>query len=123
LLSNAVVLSSAHLAINIARNARYWARHGSLFAGMEETRGRKALALLLGHHSTGRGFAFLMEKKAGGRRFDFGLKNAEDAPFESRKDVWVMPGMPFLAYMLAGLVTMVLAGDLAFGLLLSSLFA
>lgn len=122
LLSNAVILTSIHLAVNVVRNARYWARHGSLFAGMEETKGRKALALLLGHHSTGQGFAFLMErKKAGGRRFDFALKNAEDAPFEPRKDVWVMPGMPFLAYMLAGLVTMVLAGDLAFGLL--SLFA
>ena len=121
LLSNAVVLSSAHLAINVARNARYWARHGDLFAGMDETRGRKALALLLGHRSSGQGFAFLMEKKAGARRFDFALKNTEETQFESRKDVWVMPGMPFLAYMLAGLVAMVLAGDLAFGLL--TLFA
>ncbi|MGI0019171.1 MAG: prepilin peptidase [Nitrososphaera sp.] len=122
LLSNAVVLSSAHLAFNVARNTCYWARHGDLFAGMEETKGRKAMAMLLGHRSSGRGFAFLMESKEGGsRRFDFALKNTEDAPFESKKDVWVMPGMPFLAYMLAGLAAMVFAGDLAFGLL--SLFS
>ncbi|MGI0006311.1 MAG: prepilin peptidase [Nitrososphaera sp.] len=118
LLSNAVVLSSAHIAFNVARNARYWAVHGGLFAGMEETKGRKAMALLLGHRSSGKGFAFLMEGRDGtSRRFDFALKNAEAAPFESRKDVWVMPAMPFLAYQLAGLVVMVFAGDLAFGLL------
>lgn len=118
LLSNAVILSSAQIAFNVIRNARYWARNGNLFAGMEETKGRKAIALLLGHRSSGRGFAFLMESGNGGsRRFDFALKNAEDAPFESRRGVWVMPGMPFLAYMLAGLAATVFAGDLAFGLL------
>ncbi|UVS70149.1 A24 family peptidase C-terminal domain-containing protein [Nitrososphaera viennensis] len=116
LLSNAAVLSFAHLVINIVKNARYRARHPSaLFAGMEgETAARKALAVMLGHHSNGSGFAFLMEKNCGGvRKFDFSLKPAEDTPFESRVGVWVMPGIPFLVYMLAGLVAMVFIGDLA----------
>lgn len=125
LLSNAVLVSLIHPLFNLARNLAFWARHReALFAGMEgETAGRKALALVLGHRSSGKGgFGFLMEATggAGTRRFDFALKNAEETPFESRKGVWVMPGMPFLLYMLAGLVVLVLAGDIAF-LALSSL--
>jgi preflagellin peptidase FlaK len=116
ILSNAVVLSPAHLAVNVIKNARN--RHGQppLFAGFEgETRARKALALLLGHRSTGQEFAFLMETTRGGLRgFDFSLKHAEYTPFESRREVWVMPGIPFLAYLLAGLVAMLFVGDLAF---------
>lgn len=116
LLSNAVLLSLARLLANVAKNAWYGVKHQTaLFAGMEsETAARKALAVLLGHRSDGAGFAFLMESRHGGmRRFDFSLKNAEETPFESRKGVWVMPGMPFLVYMLAGFVAMILGGDLA----------
>lgn len=116
LLSNAAVLSLAHLVINVVKNAQYGARHPfTLFIGMEnETAARKALAVMLGHRSNGSGFAFLMEKNyAGTRKFDFSLKPAEDTPFESRADVWVMPGIPFLVYMLAGLAAMVFIGDLA----------
>ncbi len=120
LLSNAVVLSVARLLANLATNARYRFRHpAALFAGMEkETTARKALAVLLGHRSSGSGFGFLMETgRQGDRRFDFSLKHAEDEPFESRKGVWVMPGIPFLVYMLAGLAAMIFVGDLAFILL------
>ncbi|MEO9364381.1 MAG: prepilin peptidase [Nitrososphaera sp.] len=120
LLSNAAVLSLAHPVINVVRNARYGVRHPSaLFAGMEkETAARKALAVMLGHRSNGSGFAFLMEKNCAGiRKFDFSLKPAEDTPFESRPGVWVMPGIPFLVYMLAGLAAMVFIGDLALAFL------
>lgn len=117
LLSNAVLLSLAHLLANAARNASYALKHpAGLFAGLEqETAARKFLAAVLGHRSDGSGFGFLMETgQPGARRFDFSLKHAEDTPFESRKGVWVISGIPFLVYMLAGLVAMVLAGDLAF---------
>ncbi|MEM2141028.1 A24 family peptidase C-terminal domain-containing protein [Nitrososphaera sp.] len=123
LLSNAVILSLARLAVNVVKNVRYRALHpAALFAGMEgETAARKALAVMLGHRSDGSGFGFLMEtRENGARRFDFSLKHAEDTPFESRKGVWVMPGIPFLVYMLAGLVAMIFAGDLAI-LFLSSI--
>ncbi|AIF84420.1 leader peptidase family protein [Candidatus Nitrososphaera evergladensis SR1] len=122
LLSNAAILSFTHLVVNMVKNAQYGARHrSSLFAGMEgETTTRKALAVLLGHRSNGSGFAFLMEKNCGGvRKFDFSLKPAEDTPFESQVGVWVMPGIPFLVYMLAGLAAMVFIGDLAIALLSS----
>jgi len=123
LLSNSVILSFSHMLSNLARNLVFWARHGhALFEGMEgETAGRKALALVLGHRSSRKGgFGFLMESTAegGAKRFDFALKHAEETPFESRKDVWVMPGMPFIIYMLAGLVVLVFAGDIAFSALL-----
>lgn len=115
LLSNSALLSITHVAVNVGKNARYWAGHRQgLFQGLEEETGaRKALAVLLGHRSDGRGFAFLMEKTDGGKRmFDFSLKPAEDTPFETQKDVWVMPGMPFLLYLLAGLVVTVFFGDI-----------
>lgn len=115
LLSNAALLSTAHVVINLVRNARYWSTHRALFEGLEgETGARKALAVLLGHRSDGRGFAFIMEKTDSGKRvFDFSLKPAEDTPFETKKDVWVMPGMPFLVYLLAGLLVSIFLGDIA----------
>lgn len=34
------------------------------------------------------------------------------ADYESRKDVWVTPGIPFRVFLLAGLVVSILFGDL-----------
>lgn len=124
-LSNAILLSLVRVFANVARNAQYSFRHpAGLFAGLEqESAGRKALAVMLGHRSDGSGFGFLMETREGKgstRRFDFTLKNAEETPFESRKGVWVMPGIPFLLYMLAGLAAMIFVGDLAYMLISST---
>jgi hypothetical protein len=119
LLSNAALLSLAHVVINLIRNAMYWAQHNhALFEGLEdETGSRKALAVILGHRFEGKGLAFLMEKMESGKRvFDFSLKPMEDTPFETKRDVWVMPPMRFLVYMFAGLVVTIFFGDIALAL-------
>jgi prepilin signal peptidase PulO-like enzyme (type II secretory pathway) len=46
------------------------------------------------------------------KRFDFAPLRAETASYETARDVWVTPGMPFLIYMLAGFVVAVLAGGI-----------
>lgn len=114
-LSNAIILSLFGVVVNIAKNFAYARNSGSLFAGLEhESPVRKTVALLIGHRMKDQSrYAFPIETTVDGkRRFDFALKSAENAEYESRSDVWVMSGMPLLVYMLAGFIVMLLAGDL-----------
>jgi preflagellin peptidase FlaK len=116
-LSNAVILSLSMIGFNLVSNAVYARRNpGRLFEGLEhEPAGKKIIAVAVGHRvGKDPGFAFPIEQTVGGRRqFSFAPKNAETAEYESRKNVWVTRGTPFLAFMLAGLIAMVLVGDIA----------
>jgi preflagellin peptidase FlaK len=109
-LTNAVIFSMVQLVINLARNASH---RGSLFDGLEhEPTSKKIIALLIGHRTANPRYAFSIEKVVDGRRtFDFGLKPAETADYETKKDVWVTSATPFLLFMTAGFVMMVLLGD------------
>lgn len=114
-LSNAIILSLFGVVVNIAKNFTYARNSGGLFAGLEhESPMRKTVALLIGYRMKEQPrYAFPIETTVDGkRRFDFALKSAENAEYEARSDVWVMSGMPLLAYMLAGFIMMLLAGDL-----------
>lgn len=109
--TNALLLSAFQVAANIARNLPSLRR--GLFAGFEQESGsKKAVAFLIGYRAHNPRFAFPIESGGSQRRFDFGFKNAETADYESRKDVWVTPGIPFLVFLLAGLVVSILFGDL-----------
>jgi prepilin signal peptidase PulO-like enzyme (type II secretory pathway) len=120
-LTNAVVFSIVQIAFNLARNA---ARRKTLFDGLQhEPASRKLLAVLIGHRASNPKYAFPIEKTVGGKRtFDFGLMPAETAEYESRKDVWVTSATPFLIFMTAGLVMMLVGGDIL-ALILGSLLA
>ena len=124
-LTNAVIISVSQIAFNVVRNAAYNSKHpGRLFDGLEhEPAARKALAVMIGHRSENPQYAFPIEHTvAGGKRaFDFALKPAETAEYETRKDVWVTSGLPFLVFFAAGFVLMLTGGDLlamVFGLFL-----
>ncbi|HEX6068082.1 MAG TPA: A24 family peptidase C-terminal domain-containing protein [Nitrososphaera sp.] len=109
--TNALLLSAFQVAANVARNLLSLRR--GLFAGFEqESRSKKVVAFLIGYRARNPRFAFPIEIGGSQRRFDFGFKNAETADYESRKDVWVTPGIPFLVFLLAGLVVSILFGDL-----------
>jgi hypothetical protein len=110
-LSNAAVFSVAQVFGNLFRNL---AHKGPLFEGLEhEPNSKKIFAMIIGHRSGNPKYAFSIERKVnGGREFDFGLKPAETTEYETRKDVWVCTAAPFLVYMAAGFVTMVLIGDI-----------
>jgi len=113
-LSNAIILSLFGIVVNIAKNIAYARNSGILFSGLEhESAIRKTIALLIGRRMKQSLYAFPIEVTVNGkRRFDFALKSAENSEYETRSDVWVMPGMPLLAYMLAGFIVMLVAGDL-----------
>lgn len=109
--TNALLISAFQVAANVARNLSSLRR--GLFVGFEqESASKKAVAFLIGYRAHHPRFAFPIESGGSQRKFDFGFKNAETASYESRKDVWVTPGIPFLVFLLAGLVVSILFGDL-----------
>ena len=121
-LTNAAILSVSQVGFNLIRNLVYHRKHPhKLFEGFQhETAARKMLAVLVGHRSEKTPqYAFAIEKTTEGRKqFDFALEAAETAEYESRQDVWITPGIPFIVYLFAGFVAMILVGDLmaiAFG--------
>ncbi|HEX2014707.1 MAG TPA: prepilin peptidase [Nitrososphaera sp.] len=109
-LTNAVVFSTAQILYNLFRNL---AHKGRLFEGLQhEPASKKILALMIGHRSENPKYAFSIERVVNGtRQFDFALKPAETAEYETRRDVWVTSATPFLVFMAAGFVMMVIGGD------------
>jgi preflagellin peptidase FlaK len=110
-LTNGVIFSVAQVLANLARNA---ANRGRLFEGLQhEPTSRKIVAMFIGHRSANPKYAFPIEKVVRGKRtFDFGLMPAETAEYETRKDVWVTTATPFLLFLAAGFVMMLVAGDI-----------
>jgi archaeal preflagellin peptidase FlaK len=110
-LTNGVIFSVVQVLANLARNAVH--REG-LFEGLQhEPTSRKIIAVLIGHRSANPKYAFPIERVVRGkRRFDFGLMPAETTEYETRKDVWVTSATPFLLFLAAGFVMMLIAGDL-----------
>ena len=114
-LTNAVIISVAQVVFNVLRNLAYNSRRpGKLFEGLEhEPTSYKILAMMMGHRSDNPQYAFPIERVVDGKReFDFSLKPAETADYETRKDVWVTAGLPFLLFFAAGFVMMIFGGDL-----------
>jgi len=111
ILTNGVIFSVVQVLANLARNAVH--REG-LFEGLQhEPTSRKIIAVLIGHRSANPKYAFPIERVVRGKRkFDFGLMPAETAEYETRKDVWVTSATPFLLFLAAGFVMMLIAGDL-----------
>lgn len=112
-LTNALLISCTQVAVNVARNLLFM-RKGPLFEGFEqESASKKAVAFMIGYRAENPRFAFAIEdRKHEKRRFDFAIARAETAEYETGKDVWVTPGMPFLVYILAGYVVAILAGNM-----------
>jgi preflagellin peptidase FlaK len=110
-LTNGVIFSGAQVLANLARNV---AHRDRLFEGLQhEPASKKVIAVLIGHRSANPKYAFPIEKVVRGKRtFDFGLMPAETAGYETRKDVWVTSATPFLLFLAAGFVMMLVAGDI-----------
>lgn len=114
-LTNAVIISVTQIVFNVLRNLVYNSKHpGRLFKGLEhEPTSYKILAIMIGYRSDNPKYAFPIERVVDGKReFDFGLKPAETADYETKKDVWVTAGLPFLIFFAAGFILMITGGDL-----------
>ena len=130
-LTNAVILSIAHIGYNILRNSLELAKGSRLFEGFEESTGRKALAFAIGYRSSApRGYLYSMERldqDSGKRKFRFSPAAYDDfvgeeeqheetsqamVPVERNNvEVWVTQALPFIVYIGAGFLAMLFVGD------------
>ncbi|MEM2759411.1 MAG: A24 family peptidase C-terminal domain-containing protein [Nitrososphaerales archaeon] len=112
-LTNATILTFAHIFHNVIRNSIDLARGKAMFAGFQESAARKALAFLMGFRSdSAKGYLFAMECSEGGRRrFNF-HPASYDEYVANAKNVWVTPAIPFIVYMAFGFALMIIFGDL-----------
>lgn len=131
-LTNAVILSIAHIFYNMIRNSLEMAKGSKLFEGFEESTGRKALAFAIGYRSSApRGYLYTMEsldQGSGKRKFSFNPTAYEDFVDEGKqyeetgqamdsierdngKAVWVTQALPFIGYIAAGYLMTILVGD------------
>ena len=129
-LTNAVILSIAHIGYNILRNGLALAKGSRLFEGFEESPGRKALAFAIGYRTLApRGYLYAMEcldQDSGKRKFRFSPAAYDDfveeqheetdqgtVPVERNngKGVWVTQALPFIVYIAAGFLATLFVGD------------
>lgn len=113
-LTNATILTSAHIIHNVIRNSIDLARGRIMFEGFEESKTRKALAFMMGFRSNmPKGYLFAMEVSEGGRRkFNFHPAAYDEYIAPNTKNVWVTPALPFIVYMAFGFAVMIIVGDL-----------
>jgi preflagellin peptidase FlaK len=91
------------------------ATHRNIFAGFEETKLKKAMAIFFGYRARNPKYSFSIEKREGNsRKLDFSFHHAENAQFCTTSDTWVTPGIPYMLYIAAGFVFQLLFGDIIF---------
>jgi len=113
-LTNATILTFAHVIHNIVRNSMDLAKGKAVFEGLEESGVRKALAFIMGFKANApKGYLFAMESSYGDkRRFNFHPAGYEDYVSANSNNVWVTPALPFIVYMTFGFLLMIIFGDL-----------
>lgn len=117
MLLNACILAVVSLLYNIIRNAISIARGIDIFKGFNEPLVRKIIAFIVAQRvdKVGVHYAFIAERNTrNGKRFDLSLKHAEYSSYAdvSSDGTWVMVGLPFIVYMLLGLIAMLAVGDI-----------
>jgi preflagellin peptidase FlaK len=116
-LTNAVLLSIIPMLVNISRNLLLLAAKKDIFAGFDETRGRKIFAMIIGYRAANPKFGFSIERNVGERKkLNLSLQHAEDAVFCDKADTWVTPGIPYMIFIAAGFVLQLVYGDVMFGM-------
>jgi len=129
-LTNAVMLSLAHIAYNIIRNSIDLAKGNRIFEGIEESNPRKALAFAIGFRTNStKGYLFAMEcnDDSGRRKFRFSPARYDEFIGEdlegklqvektttvttNSKATWVTQALPFIVYIAAGFLGMLVVGD------------
>ncbi len=116
ILTNGAILASLFLVFNIVRNSISVAKGIPLFTNFEEPAWKKAFAFVIGYRATNPKFAYPIEIESGmGKKFDFSFVHAEEGEYCTKQGSWVMAGLPFIVYMLAGLIAMIFVGDIMMG--------
>src|SRR3990167_5128600 len=109
---NSLLLSISMVILNLLRNLGHYRQSGNLFAGLSNlTVKDKIIACCLGYRDKNPKHGFLMQVDG---KLDFKMRHAEREPFTKEKDVWVFTTMPFLVFILGGLLVQLFYGDLIF---------
>lgn len=116
-ISNAVILFFIPFLINISRNAYAIARHEDIFEGFEETRIKKACAMLIGYRAKNPKFGFPIEKiEEGRKKINIKIHNADNEEYSTKPDTWITPGIPYLLLITGGFIIQLLYGDILLSL-------
>jgi preflagellin peptidase FlaK len=114
-LTNAAILSTAPIFLNLIRNLIAISKHQDIFLGFEETKRNKIIAVFLGYRAKNPKHSFSIEKIEGNhKKLDFSFRNVERSEFNKGSDVWVTPGIPYMIYITAGFVVQIIFGDIIF---------
>ena len=116
-LTNAVILSIIPMMVNVVKNIIQIAQKKDIFEGFNESRNRKILAMFIGYKAKNPKHCFSIEKKVGkNKKLNLSLQHAEYAPFCTKPDTWVTPGVPYMLFIAGGFVIQLVFGDLIFSL-------
>ena len=116
-LTNAVILSIIPMFINLGRNLLRMATKQEIFEGFDETKSRQILAMFVGYKAKNPKHSFSIERKAGKKKkLNLSLQHAEYAPFCTKPDTWVTPGIPYMLFITGGFVLQLFYGDIIFSL-------
>ncbi len=119
-LTNAAVISTIPLFVNLGRNLFSISRKEDIFKGFDETRLNKLVAVFIGYKAKNPKYSFSIEKTQGNqKRLDFHLHHAENTQFCSTTGTWVTPGLPYVLYIAAGFVIQLVYGDIIVNLIKS----
>lgn len=112
-LSNAALLFVIPFFANGIRNAVSILKNEDIFAGFNETRLKKSLAVFVGYRAKNPNYGFSIEKIEGGcKKLDLGLHNAEKTEFCTSSDTWITPGIPYMLLITGGFIIQLLFGDI-----------
>jgi preflagellin peptidase FlaK len=117
LLNACIIAVTSSILYNIIRNTMAVAKGINIFEGFNEPLAKKILAFIIAQRidKAGRHYAFIAESNtSNGKRFDLSLKHAEYSSYVNvnGNGVWAIVGLPFILYILVGLVTMLTVGDI-----------
>jgi preflagellin peptidase FlaK len=116
-LTNAAIISTVPIFLNLIRNLIAISKHEDIFVGFEETKLNKIIAMFLGYRAKNPKYSFSIEKTEGNhKKLDFSFRNVERADFNKNLDTWVTPGIPYMIYITAGFVVQIIFGDIIFNL-------
>lgn len=119
-LTNAAVVSVIPIFVNLARNLFAISRKRDIFAGLDETRINKIIAVFIGYRARNPKFSFSIERNDGNhKKLNFGFQHAENAQFCSTEETWVTPGVPYIIYIAAGFIIQIMYGDIIVNLIKS----
>jgi len=112
-LSNGALLFVFPLLVNVIRNLISILKNENIFEGFNETKFKKALAMIIGYKAKNPNYGFSIEGTENGhKKLNIAFHNAETTEFCSSKNTWITPGIPYILLITGGFIIQLIYGDL-----------